>query len=822
MGDRSLSYGELNERAGRLAARLQALGVAREGIVAVCLERSFAQVEALLGIVKAGAAYLPLDPLWPVERMESLSLAASPQVVITTAALAPLFAEPALLGVLCVEEMDPLAWDASVPPPMCGAVASPSGGQLAYLSFTSGSTGTPKAVLVEEAGILRLFDPGNPYGFTAEDRVLQLAPASFDAATLEIWGALLHGGCLVLAPPGPPDLAELAELLQRERITKLWLTAGLFHAMVEAFAEALSVVPTVLAGGDALQPAAVRRLLSLMPAGHRLINGYGPTEATTFTTCHVLEGGAELDGRCSIPIGRPIAGTTVRVLDGGGQLCPIGIPGELHIGGIGLARGYLNQAELTAERFIADPYAAVAGERLYRSGDLVSWQEDGTLAFHGRLDHQVKWNGHRIEPGEIEAELQRHAWVEQALVMVRREEGKPPQLVAYWVAARGEEGECAPSVSDLRGFLAERLPEPMLPTAYVRLTSVPLTGNGKIDRRALPAPTFGCGGDGVNAPRTEAEETVHGLWSSVLGHREFGVEESFFHAGGHSLAAAQLAAAIAAEFARPMAVADLFRFPTVAAQAQALGQEQGPSQPRRALVALQPEGHRAPLFAVHGWGGTLGAFIGLARALRPDRPLFGLQACDLAPAAESGASVRAMAAGYAEEILRQWPEGPIHLIGFSAGGWYAHAVAEALLERGAVLGLFAILDTHPTTRIHRRLALYYYARLLVELRLRHPRRSLRTLRDGLRALLFLDLAEAEPFCKLLMATYRPGRLPLHADLFLPPHHTNRLARLWRFYATGGVTLHPIFEEHDDFRVPDRAEELARALDQALQRVEARG
>jgi amino acid adenylation domain-containing protein len=828
LGDRFLSYRDLNGRAMRLARQLLARGVAPEGIVAVCLERSFALVEALLAIVKARAAYLPLDPLWPAERIRSLGRAARPQLVITTAALAPLFADQGSWQVLCVAEDGPPGLPMP-PSTVVNSVAPSPDRQLVYLNFTSGSTGEPKAVLVEEAGILRLFDPANPYRFTEEDRVLQLAPTSFDLATLEIWGALLHGGCLVLAPPGPPDLAVLAELLQRQRITKLWLTAGLFHSMVAAFPEAVAAVPTVLAGGDVLEPTAVRRLLARMPAGHRLINGYGPTEATTFTTCHALEGGEEQEGSRALPIGRPIAGTTVRVLDAAGQLCPIGIPGELHIGGVGLARGYLNQPELTASCFIPDPYAGSAGELLYRSGDLASWNADGTLAFHGRLDHQVKWNGVRIDPAEIEAQLQAHPAVEQAVVMLRRDDPAHPRLVAYWLASPA--GEESSSETGLRAFLAERLPEPILPTVYVRLRSLPLTGSGKIDRQALPAPMFLADADDGIAPSTEVEARLHRLWSSVLGHSCYGVGENFFQVGGHSLAAAQLAAAIAAEFARPMAVADIFRFPTIAAQARGQAESQ-------ALVSLQPQGERAPLFAVHGWGGSIAPFIGLSRALRPHRPLFGLQARGSAAEQAHGASVRAIAAAYSNEILRQRPVGPIHLIGYSAGGWYAHAVAEALLERGAWLGLFAVLDTHPTARIHRRQALLFYGRVLAQQHLRQPRHSARALRDLLRHLSGVDVALArwpqplpaalkkvtgrreEFFCDLLMDTYRPARLPVHVDVFATPQGAGRLQSLWRSYATAGVTVHPLFTDHFDFVDARHADELALVLEQALQRVEA--
>ncbi|MGB5136197.1 MAG: amino acid adenylation domain-containing protein, partial [Prochlorococcaceae cyanobacterium] len=414
--DQKLSYAELNGRANQLAHHLRELGVGPEVIVAVCLERSIEMVVALLGILKAGGAYLPLDPSSPWERQALLLQEAGCRRLLVRSTSATLSGgwqpelrpQHAVGELVCLRPATELDAGSDGERPSEAAHRPrpiPSDGRrLAYLTYTSGSTGVPKGVAVEHRSILRLVDPVNGFRVGPGAVVLQLASLAFDAATFEIWGPLLGGGTLVLAPPGIPAPGELAELRRRQGITTLWLTAGLFHVLVEEELQTLAGTRQVLAGGDVLSPSHVQRLLDAFPAGHELINGYGPTENTTFTCCHRMAAGEAVDPQ-RLPIGRPIALTEVQVLDRAGNPCPIGVPGELHIGGAGLARGYLNQPELTAEKFIPDPFSSDPSARLYKSGDLASWNPDGTLAFHGRIDQQIKLRGFRIEPGEIEANL---------------------------------------------------------------------------------------------------------------------------------------------------------------------------------------------------------------------------------------------------------------------------------------------------------------------------------------------------------------------------------------------------------------------------------
>lgn len=829
--EQQLTYSQLNARAHQLAHQLIDLGVGLDVIVAVCLERSVELIVALLAILKADGAYLPLDPAWPQER-HTLLLTESGCAVLISADGAQRLHAPAT------------------------AIPAPALGPLAYISYTSGSTGTPKGVAIEHQAILRLVDPINGFHLGAGAAVLQLAPVAFDAATLEIWGPLLHGGTLVLAPAGTPSLAELAACLNQHRISTLWLTAGLFHAMVDAELDALAAVPQVLAGGDVLNPASVRRLLAAFPSGHALINGYGPTEGTTFTCCQRLGSDAPLT-TAEVPIGSPIANTTVRVLDPSGHPCPIGVPGELHIGGAGLARGYLNNPELTAEKFIPDPFSDDPSARLYKSGDLVSWNPDGTLAFHGRIDQQIKLRGFRIEPAEIEANLLAHPGVAQAAVVLRRDDPANPRLIAYWVAQQRDSSAAEISAADLlpaeqlRTFLAERLPEFMLPAAFVVLDALPLTSNGKLDRKALPAPSFAGDLSQRLEPSTDLERQLHALWAEVLGHRDFGITDNFWLVGGHSLAAAGLVIRIEREFGRAIPVEAIFRCPTIREQANRLlkPSAQSPLQSPGHLVILQPMGSRPPLHVVHGWGGRVGGFTNLARALAPHRPVLGLQASASGTPPE-GAGVIQLADAYAEEILNSHQGGPIHLMGYSAGGWYAYALAAALLQRGAPLGMVAIIDTTATTRIHRRLGMALFggqvgSRLLPalqgtlrpptgQLRRRYAVDRLRSLNQTARLYLRMGLPgpntikdklrgiappPPDPYVQLLYDGYRPPRLPLRVDLFATPRQLPKVHALWSFYAQGGVRDWPLFDSHSDFIKPELAPQLAQALEIALQRVE---
>ena len=547
-----MTYRELDRRANRLALHLRDLGVGAEDLVGLCAERSPELIVGLLAILKAGAAYLPLDPAYPVERLAFLLADAGAGLVLAQPALAGALPEEARVVPLIAEEEGETA--PSVPV---------GGDHLAYVMYTSGSTGTPKGVAVPHRAVARLV-LGTGYARFGEGEVmLHFAPASFDASTFEIWGALLHGGRLAIHPPGTPSLEELGQFLREHGCTTVWLTAGLFHEIVERAPETLSGVRQLLAGGDALSLPHVRKALAVLDG--TLINGYGPTEGTTFTCCHPMTSTEGLD--FTVPIGRPIANTRVHLLDSAGQPAPVGVLGELYAGGDGLARGYHGRPDLTAERFVPDPFNA--GERLYRTGDLARWRPDGSIEFLGRTDHQVKVRGFRIEPGEIEAALARHPTVGPVVVMAREDRPGDKRLVAYFVP---REGADAPTVTELRDFLGERLPSYMVPSAFVQLSDLPLTANGKVDRRALPAP------DGTRPemeaqyvePRTAVERQLAALWSEVLEVERVGARDSFFELGGQSLLATQIVSRVRDAFGVEVPLRALFQEPTVEGLAAAV------------------------------------------------------------------------------------------------------------------------------------------------------------------------------------------------------------------------------------------------------------
>src|SRR6185295_7785645 len=431
--------------------------------------------------------------------------------------------------------------------------------QLAYVMYTSGSTGTPKGVAVTHGGVVRLVTSPNYVRLDAEQTLLQLAPLTFDASTLEVWGALLNGARLVVMPPSAPTLDEISGVIEAEGVTTLWLTAGLFHLMVDEELEGLSRVKQLLAGGDVLSVRHVEKYLAAIGDGdRRLINGYGPTENTTFTCCHVMDGQTRLNG--SVPIGRPITNTQVYVLDAEMQVAPLGVVGELYLGGAGLARGYFNQPEVTAERLVPHPHSPEAGARLYRTGDMVRWHEGGELEFVGRVDGQVKVRGFRIEVGEIEAVLAAHVGVREAVVLVREDERGDKRLAAYVV----KEAESGVIAGELQGYLRERLPEYMQVQWVVAVEEMPLTANGKIDRRALQAMAVESERSESVLARTPAEEILSAIWGEVLGRETVSVHDNFFELGGHSLLATQVISRVRDAFGQEVALRSLFEQPTVA------------------------------------------------------------------------------------------------------------------------------------------------------------------------------------------------------------------------------------------------------------------
>ncbi|HWN42454.1 MAG TPA: non-ribosomal peptide synthetase, partial [Thermoanaerobaculia bacterium] len=556
-GGEDLTYAELERAAERIASRLFDLGVRPDDVVGLCAERSTGQIAALLGILKAGGAYLPLDPQLPGERLAGMLADAGARVLVVEEGLEDLL--PAI-GAARLPLRETLA--AETVQERERPRVDPD--NLAYVLFTSGSTGRPKGVAVTHRSVVRLVQETDYLHFGPEEVFLQFAPVSFDLSTLEIWGPLLNGGRLAIFPPGPPDLRQLGDVLERHGVTTLWLTAGLFHQMVESYLPLLRTVRQLAAGGDILSPPHVSRAFAGLP-GTTLVNGYGPTEGTTFTCCHRI--GVDSARGGSVPIGRPISNTRVYLLDA--ELCPVpvGVVGQLYAAGDGLARGYAGRPDLTAERFVPDPVSGEAGARLYATGDLARWLASGEIEFLGRADNQVKLRGFRIELGEIETALTAHPEVETAVVLAREDVPGDRRLVAYVVPAP----EQAPDVAELRGFLALRLPAYMVPTAFVLLPGLPLTANGKVDRRALPAPGLSQGAAEPIPPRTPLEREVAKVWREVLGVERIGVDDNFWELGGHSLLATKVLSRLCDSLGLDMPLQSLFEAPTLAGFAQSVG-----------------------------------------------------------------------------------------------------------------------------------------------------------------------------------------------------------------------------------------------------------
>ncbi|WP_369392750.1 amino acid adenylation domain-containing protein [Streptomyces sp. CG1] len=673
-----VSYAELNARANRLARVLVGRGVGPECLVAVALPRSVDLVVALLAVLKAGGAYVPVDPGYPADRIAYMLGDAAPTVLLTTgetAAVLPASDRPVLL-------LEDVVWQEQAAGDLSDAerLAPLSGASPAYVIYTSGSTGRPKGVAVPHAGVVNLVCwAAGEFGGREFSRVLASTSLNFDVSVFEIFGPLVCGGTVEVVR----DLLVLADHGRAP-----W-SGGLISAVPSALAQILAAAPagaspadarTVVVAGEALTASTVQAIRRALP-GARIANIYGPTEATVYTTAWFSEGAEEQ----TPPIGGPITNARVYVLDGGLQPVPVGVAGELHIAGAGLARGYLNRAGLTAERFVADPFG-VPGSRMYRTGDLVRWRADGSLEYLGRADDQVKVRGVRIELGEIEAVLAGDPLVGQVAVVVREDRPGDKRLVAYVTGL----GDARPDTAVLRGLVQERLPEYMVPSAFVVLDALPLNPNGKLDRKALPAPDFSEASTG-RAPRTPREEILCSLFAEVLGVDHVTIDDNFFELGGHSLLATRLVARIRAVLGIDSTIKTLFEAPTVVGLAARLGSDD-PDDALKMLLPLRESGTQSPLFCVHPAGSISWCYAGIVPFIGEEHPIYGLQAKGLLQPDDLPASPAAMAAEYLEQVCAVQPAGPYYLMGWSFGGSIAYEMAVQLEERGEEVGVLALLD----------------------------------------------------------------------------------------------------------------------------------
>jgi amino acid adenylation domain-containing protein len=701
--EQHLTYRELNSRANQLAHYLKSLGVEPEVVVGLCVERSLAMVVAMLGILKAGGAYLPVDSQLPTERLAFMLKDSCVSLLLTQTQHQDKFPQQQA-RIVCLDSN----WEEIAQHSLENPRNQVNPDNLAYLIYTSGSTGKPKGVAVPHRAVRRLVINTNYINIEPKDVVAQVSNCSFDAATFEIWGALLNGASLVIITK---DIAlspnDFATKLHEQGITVLFLTTALFNLLASVVPSAFQKMQHLLFGGEAVDPKLVKRVLKNHPPS-RLLHLYGPTESTTFTTWYLVKDDTTQE-TTTIPIGSPVANTQCFVLDNQLQPVPIGVPGELYISGEGLSRGYFNRPELTAQKFIPNPFLGSRGgirkyshslppsltpffNRLYKTGDLARYLPDGNIEYLKRNDNQVKLRGFRIELGEIEAVISSHSGVLQTVVIARVDDvAGDKRLIAYVVP----NPETTLSVSELRHFLSKKLPEYMIPSAFLFLEALPLTPNGKVNRSALPSPELAQPNTDVRkvAPRDEYERQLVLLWKDVLGFAP-GIKDNFFSLGGHSLLAVKLFAQIEQKFGKKLPLSTLFTCGTVETLAQMLRQQQETGVTHwSTLVAIQPLGSKPPLFCIHPAGGDVLCYRDLAIHLGTDQPLYGLQILELDEKQPTFTRIEDMAALYIREIQTIQKTSPYFLAGYSLGGVIAYEMAQQLHKQGELVGLLAMFDS---------------------------------------------------------------------------------------------------------------------------------
>ncbi len=843
-GREQLTYAELNRLANRLANHLRALGVEAEIPVGICLEPSTDTIVGLLGTLKAGGVYLPLDPTYPKERLAYMIQTARAPVLLTHQRL---LAELARCdtSIVCLDSDHAKIERASERNP----IGSVRPANSAYVIYTSGSTGQPKGVFVSHASLAahcRAVE--NCYELDSSDRVLQFASLSFDLSLEQIVPTLLTGARLVMMGPNVWHTAEFYRKISEFGLTVLNLPTGYWQELAREWSEFPDLASGIQArlftvGGDILPPEALK-LWHRTPANSiRLLNAYGPTEATITATVFEIDPLlCEIASPQRIPIGRPLAERQIYILDKYGSPVPVGVPGELHIGGACLARGYLNRPDLTAEKFIPHPFSAEPGTRLYKTGDSARYLPDGNIEFLGRIDHQVKIRGFRIELGEIEATLGQHPSVRESVVLARQDTPGEVRLVAYVIAKR----DLPLTIDDLRSFLGQKLPLYMVPSAYVLLDALPLMPNGKVNRSALPSavrskpqlePVF-------IAPRDALEVQLVDLWKEVLGVESIGVQDNFFALGGHSLSAVRLFALIENRLSKRLPLAAIFEGATIEHLATLI-REQAKQSPLSCLVAIQPHGDKPPLFLVHPAGGHVFPYVQLARHLGADQPCYGLQAKGIEEGQDPCSLIEDMATYYIEALRSVQTEGPYRLGGWSMGGMVAFEMAQQLHAQGHAVALLALLDSRipaPYERFAEQdleatlladVVRYFGLPLNVGNMLLLPKTEVLglVLEQAKKAGLVppeVEVSQAQRFLELCKADFRatrnytlhryPGRITLFRAHDEPAGVSPDPTFGWDQWVAGGVEVHVVPGNHANMVYPPHVEVLAEKLKTCLAEV----
>lgn len=673
-----LTYRQLDERADQIAGLLKKHGVRPGDFVATALPRRFDMPATFLGILKCGAAYCPLDLNHPAERIELILKDAKVSAVITNsdrAAQLPQVDIPVLV-------LDAPGTFDSVEASSLDLVNL---SDVICVLYTSGSTGLPKGVLIPHRGVIRLLFESDHIPLGPGTRMLHHSPLVFDLSTYEIWGPLLHGGQCILYPGKGLVFHELRSAIRQFKVNTLSLGPAPFNLIIDDDPDVLTGIDYLILGGEPMSPTHARKGLARFPHLH-LVNGYGPTEASTFATTYTVPQDCSQSAK-SVPIGKPLVRTTVYIYDANNQLITDATPGELLIGGEGVALGYLNRPELTAEKFIADPFSKDPKARLYRTGDLCRWLPDGNLDYIGRIDHQVKIRGHRIEPGEIETAILRHPNIAQCIV-VAGGEAADRFLIGYFTVKRGQ--TC--STDELRQHLKSQLPAYLVPEWLMLLPKLPINANGKVDRKALPDPRISAPVKSPTVPRTKLESELSDLWKQILRVENLGIDDCFFALGGTSIGMMKLCALIERRMQRFVSVGNFIAASTVAKMARFLDAPDTAHHLKLA-IHLRQAVDGEPLFCLPGLGGHPMRFYEMAQNLRHCGSVYGLQFPSKSGDGQPISSIEEMAEICLEEIDQLAQGRPAHVMGYSFGGAVAFETARQMKARGMKLGGLFLLDS---------------------------------------------------------------------------------------------------------------------------------
>ncbi|KAG0226318.1 hypothetical protein BGW42_003753 [Actinomortierella wolfii] len=681
--DRSMTYRELNDYANSIACRLIAAGVRAGDHIAIILNRSIDFVAVQLAILRAGAAYVPIDPRSPIER----------QVYIVMDCAAKLVVTDQIMSIPDKIESPVLRLRGSATMEKSGItndhMTVSSSMDTAYIMYTSGSTGQPKGVMVSHHGVTNLAFYNGYFAFTSDDCITFANNPSFDLSTFDVWNSLFNGACIVIIDREIMlDAHLLSAAIDHYNITSILMTTALFHQYAYIIGPTLSKLKYLICVGE---QGSIEAFSTVAQYGGpvRIFNAYGPTETTVIVTAFEVTKSIKNIER--LPIGRPLGNTRLYVLDKQLAPVPIGVAGELYVGGSGVANGYLNRPDLTEKSFVPDPFTNVDGARMYKTGDLVRYLPDGNLVFIGRRDNQIKIRGYRVELGEIEFRLVEHPDVREAIVIACGEGGNK-RLVGYVVCDPRDDLD-----HGLREYLSMQLPEYMVPSAFVQLDSMPLTNNGKVDRRALPHPNSASFATGTfETPKGDIEVALADIWSGFLVINHVGRHDNFFTLGGHSLMATRMINIVRASLGVHLNLHSLFLTPTIAGLARAAllrDVSDDHHDEFGVLLPLKRNGNRTPLFCIHPGLGSSWSYRGLAQYLHLEQPLYGLQARGLDGKTPLASSIEEMTLDYIDQIQKVQPHGPYNLLGWSFGGIVAYNIAVELERRGEKVQLLAILDS---------------------------------------------------------------------------------------------------------------------------------